>query len=74
VLEEQVEPTGREAAAAVEVEVAVLADVGAALEAVVVALKPLQKPWLQVLKAHWESSLQVAWKFPQAGMRPELTA
>jgi hypothetical protein len=32
--------------------VLVLVDVAAALEAVVVALKPLQKPWLQVLNAH----------------------
>jgi hypothetical protein len=38
------------------------------------ALKPLQKPWLQVLNAHCESSLQVAWKLPQAGMSIEFVA
>jgi hypothetical protein len=48
-----VEPTGRELAAAVTVDAAaLLVDVAASLEAVVVAFKPLQKPWTQVLKAH----------------------
>jgi hypothetical protein len=35
---------------------------------------PLQKPWLQVLNAHWESEVQPAWKLPQTGIRKELTA
>jgi UPF0716 family protein affecting phage T7 exclusion len=35
---------------------------------------PAQKPPTQVLYAHCESREQVAWKFPQTGMRPELTA
>jgi hypothetical protein len=65
--EEQLAPRGRLPAAAVEV-----ADVALEAAVVVVALKPLQKPWLHVLKAHCESSLQTAWKLPQARMRPEL--
>jgi hypothetical protein len=35
---------------------------------------PAQKPLTQVLYAHCESREHVAWKFPQTGMRPELTA
>jgi hypothetical protein len=37
-------------------------------------LKPAQKPPTQVLYAHCESREQVAWKLPQTGIRPELTA
>jgi hypothetical protein len=74
---EQLEPTGREPAAAVTVGIGaplVAAEVDAAAVDELDALKPLQRPWLHVLKAHWESFLQLAWKLPQTGMSIELTA
>jgi hypothetical protein len=69
-LVEHVAPKARDPAAAVTVGIGapLLVEVAeAAVEAVDDALKPLQKPWLQVLNAHCESSLQTAWKLPQAG-------
>lgn len=48
--------------------------VGVAEEAEEEAMKPLQKPPLQVLKAHCWSLVQEAWKLPHTGCSMELTA
>lgn len=36
--------------------------------------RPLQKPWLQVLKAHCWLLVHEAWKLPQRGCSIEFTA
>lgn len=47
---------------------------GVAEEAEDEARKPLQRPPLQVLKAHCWLLVQEAWKLPQTGRSIELTA
>jgi len=74
-------PRGSDPGAAVTVDegaglnppVGVLVIVGEA-EGVDEDRKPLQRPWLQVLKAHCWLLVQAAWKFPQRGCNIEFVA